>query len=49
MAAKLGRGVLKDIKKENGGLQTLLRNHRYVFWVQGGRVGLRVSAVVFAL
>ncbi|VVC34615.1 tRNA (uracil-O(2)-)-methyltransferase [Cinara cedri] len=32
---------LKKLKKECGGLQTLLKNHRYIFIVEKGTVGFR--------
>lgn len=35
---------LKQLKKECGGLQTLMRNHRYVFELEDGLVKIRVPA-----
>lgn len=37
----LPQTILKELKKECGGLQTLLRNHRYIFELEGGIVKLR--------
>lgn len=41
LAKKIGEERLKKLKKECGGLQTLLRNHRYIFVVEKGTVGFR--------
>lgn len=38
----LAQKDLKQLKKECGGLQTLLRNHRYLFIVEKGNVKLRL-------
>lgn len=40
----LPQTMLKELKKECGGLQTLLRNHRYIFELEGGIVKLRRPA-----
>ena len=37
----IGPSLLSEIKSECGGLQTLLRNHNYIFIVQRGTVRLR--------
>ena len=37
----IGPSLLSEIKSECGGLQTLLRNHNYIFIVQSGTVRLR--------
>ncbi|KAI8783029.1 tRNA (uracil-O(2)-)-methyltransferase [Biomphalaria glabrata] len=37
----LDKSTLVSLKSECGGLQTLLRNHSYIFQVTGGRVQLR--------
>ena len=34
--------LLKELKSECGGLQTLLKNHRYIFVVSKGTVRLRI-------
>uniref|UniRef100_A0A1B6GY60 tRNA (uracil-O(2)-)-methyltransferase n=1 Tax=Cuerna arida TaxID=1464854 RepID=A0A1B6GY60_9HEMI len=34
--------TLKQLKKECGGLQTLLKNHHYIFRIQGGKVEFRI-------
>jgi len=41
LAKEIGKERLKKLKKECGGLQTLLRNHRYIFVVEKGTVGFR--------
>lgn len=41
LSQKLASNDLKLLKSECGGLQTLLRNHRYIFKVIGGSVSLR--------
>jgi len=41
LANEIGVERLKKLKKECGGLQTLLRNHRYIFVVEKGTVGFR--------
>ncbi|XP_037385452.1 probable tRNA (uracil-O(2)-)-methyltransferase [Talpa occidentalis] len=41
VASKLDRGTLQRLKRECGGLQTLLRNSHQVFEVLNGRVRLR--------
>ncbi|XP_050533398.1 probable tRNA (uracil-O(2)-)-methyltransferase [Daktulosphaira vitifoliae] len=41
LANEIGAERLKKLKKECGGLQTLLRNHRYIFIVEKGSVGFR--------
>lgn len=41
LAKIVGEERLKKLKKECGGLQTLLRNHRYIFLVEKGTVGFR--------
>lgn len=41
LARQIGETNLKKLKNECGGLQTLLRNHRYIFVVENGRVGFR--------
>lgn len=41
LAKEVGEERLKKLKKECGGLQTLLRNHRYIFIVEKGTVGFR--------
>lgn len=38
----LSKDDLKNLKKECGGVQTLLRNHRYLFEVEKGSVQLRL-------
>lgn len=37
--------LLKKLKSECGGLQTLLKNHHYIFKVENGKVGFRVPSV----
>ncbi|KAE9534465.1 hypothetical protein AGLY_008555 [Aphis glycines] len=44
LAKQIGEERLKKLKKECGGLQTLLRNHRYIFVVEKGTVGFRKPA-----
>lgn len=41
LAKQIGEERLKKLKNECGGLQTLLRNHRYIFVVEKGTVGFR--------
>jgi tRNASer (uridine44-2'-O)-methyltransferase len=41
LAKTVGEERLKKLKKECGGLQTLLKNHRYIFLVEKGSVGFR--------
>ncbi|XP_026555792.1 probable tRNA (uracil-O(2)-)-methyltransferase isoform X2 [Pseudonaja textilis] len=41
IAGHLDKATLKTLKKEHGGLQTLLRNNHQVFQVQHGKVRLR--------
>ncbi|XP_060074918.1 probable tRNA (uracil-O(2)-)-methyltransferase [Ylistrum balloti] len=41
VAQMFDKDVLKELKSECGGLQTLLRNHNMVFNVSGGKVQLR--------
>ncbi|XP_033727431.1 LOW QUALITY PROTEIN: probable tRNA (uracil-O(2)-)-methyltransferase [Pecten maximus] len=41
VAQMFDREVLRELKSECGGLQTLLRNHNMVFNVSGGKVQLR--------
>lgn len=41
LAKQIGEKKLKKLKNECGGLQTLLRNHRYIFVVENGKVGFR--------
>lgn len=38
---------LQALKKECGGLQTLLKNHRHMFSLQNGQVSLQVSQISF--
>lgn len=40
----VGKDSLKELKNECGGLQTLLKNHRYIFEVANGSVKLRVPS-----
>lgn len=44
LVERLPQTMLKELKKECGGLQTLLRNHRYIFELGGGIVKLRRPA-----
>lgn len=39
---ELNQNDLKELKNECGGVQTLLRNHRYLFELQKGNVNLRL-------
>ncbi|XP_050436661.1 probable tRNA (uracil-O(2)-)-methyltransferase [Adelges cooleyi] len=41
LAKEIGGERLKKLKNECGGLQTLLRNHRFIFVVEKGSVGFR--------
>ncbi|KAJ8933361.1 hypothetical protein NQ314_014076 [Rhamnusium bicolor] len=41
LSKKLAAEDLGQLKKECGGLQTLLRNHRYLFDIKNGKVSLR--------
>nr|XP_057924818.1 probable tRNA (uracil-O(2)-)-methyltransferase [Doryrhamphus excisus] len=41
VASLLRQGTLQQLKKECGGLQTLLKNNHQVFQVEGGRVHIR--------
>ncbi|KAK7475025.1 hypothetical protein BaRGS_00033706 [Batillaria attramentaria] len=40
-AQKLDKATREELKSECGGVQTLLRNHNYIFQVSGGKVHLR--------
>lgn len=44
IAQKLGNKLLDHLKQECGGLQTLLKNHRYIFEVVRGTVKLRIPS-----
>lgn len=45
LAKEIGKERLKKLKNECGGLQTLLRNHRYIFVVEKGTVGFRKPVI----
>lgn len=40
----MNKNHLKQLKSECGGLQTLLRNHRYIFEIAEGKVKIRIPA-----
>ncbi|OXU26629.1 hypothetical protein TSAR_012427 [Trichomalopsis sarcophagae] len=42
VAATLGSDILKELKNECGGLQTLLRNNGHIFKVESGKVRFRI-------
>ncbi len=44
LASLLTAGQLSQLKSSCGGLQTLLRNHKYIFVVEGGAARLRCHA-----
>ncbi|BES95513.1 Predicted AdoMet-dependent methyltransferase [Nesidiocoris tenuis] len=45
LAEKLDRDDLLKLKSECGGLQTFLRNHRYIFQILNGKVNFRRPAI----
>ncbi|KAK7041982.1 tRNA methyltransferase 44, partial [Halocaridina rubra] len=53
LAKRLGQQQLSALKKECGGLQTLLRNHKNIFSIANGDVGLQAalmeSSILFSL
>merc|ERR1719495_1352604 len=44
LARRLGSAQLAALKKECGGLQTLLRNHKHIFAGANGQVSLQVPS-----
>ncbi|PSN39820.1 hypothetical protein C0J52_18429 [Blattella germanica] len=45
LATLLPKEKLKKLKNECGGLQTLLRNHHYIFLVKEGRVQIKMPSI----
>ena len=44
LARRLDRHLLTAMKRECGGLQTLLKNYRYIFNISNGEVSLQVQS-----